>query len=113
MSSKLNLAILGLRISAILYYVIILACLISTIYLSGAKLVLPIFVALFTLPFVVFLELLMLHLRRRRYWAWIAGLVVGGLYVPSLFLPLGVMIFVGLLSDSTRKEFEQTNKTAS
>ncbi|HUP22797.1 MAG TPA: hypothetical protein VNB06_07640 [Thermoanaerobaculia bacterium] len=44
-------------------------------------------------------------LRRRQTWAWIAGLCLFAIYVPSLFLPLGVMGLWGLLDPSTRAQF--------
>lgn len=110
MNSKVNLAILGIRISTIIYYLIILGCLVSTFFVSGVDLVLPIVLATITLPFVIFLEILIIHIRKRKYWAWIAGLIVGGLYIPSLFFPFGAMIFIGLLTNASRKEFESTNK---
>jgi hypothetical protein len=109
MNSKVNLAILGIRISTVIYYLIILGCLASLFFLSGFDLIMPIVLIVFTLPFAIFLEVLIIHLRKRSYWAWIAGLVVGVLYIPSLFLPFGAMIFFGLLPETSRKEFEPTN----
>ena len=102
-------ALWSLRISTVLYYLIIIACLAAAFFLppdpeffSSAFLIL---LAIFTLPFVIFLELLIAHLKRRKFWAWVAGIVVGGLYAPSLFLPLGVFILIGLLSEKSREEF--------
>lgn len=111
---KLGLALLGLRISTILYYLMMLGCLVWASVPSDDRefdhtlLAWVLFICL--VPFVVFLEILIFHLKRRKYWAWVAGLVVAALYAPSLFLPLGVMIFVGLLSCGTREEFETHGK---
>jgi hypothetical protein len=109
MKSKVPLAILGLRISVIIYYLIMAGCLVLALLPSGSAEKSDSFIAwflfIFLIPFVVFLEILINFLRKRRFWAWIAGLVVGALYAPSLFLPLGVMILVGLLSEGSRKEF--------
>jgi hypothetical protein len=110
MKSKLSLALLGLRISTILYYLIMLGCVVWSFVppvdpeFNHAIFAWVLF--LFLIPFVVFLEILILHLKRRKYWAWIAGLVVAALYAPSLFLPLGIMMFVGLLSRETIEDFE-------
>ena len=66
---------------------------------------LPWFLFIFLVPFVVFLEVLLVFLKKRKFWAWIAGVIVGALYAPSLFLPFGIMILVGLLAEGSRKEF--------
>jgi hypothetical protein len=44
-------------------------------------------------------------IRSRRFWAWVSGLCVFGLYVPSLFLPLGALGLWGLLSPGSRAAF--------
>ncbi len=44
-------------------------------------------------------------LRRRRFWGWVAGIILFGLYVPSLFLPLGVLGLWGLLDPASRRLF--------
>jgi hypothetical protein len=44
-------------------------------------------------------------LYHRRFWAWVAGLVVFGIYTPSLFFPLGVLGLWGLLARRSRIEF--------
>jgi hypothetical protein len=41
-------------------------------------------------------------LRKGKYWAWIVGLVLGGLYAPSICLPLGTIILFGLLREDSR-----------
>ncbi len=64
-----------------------------------------IIIAIFTLPFVIFLEIVIVHLKNNRFWAWVAGVAIGGLYTPSLFLPLGVFILIGLLSEGSRARF--------
>ncbi len=58
---------------------------------------------------VVFIELVIRALRRGAYWSWIAGICLTGVYLPSLFLPLGVFMLVGLLDDDT-KEHCRKNK---
>lgn len=110
MKQKIGLAILGLRISAIIYYLIIVGCIVGGCWLfsdSNGE-IYPVgcwCLAIFTLPFVIFVEIVILNLKRRRFWAWVAGIVIGGLYVLSLFLPLGVLILVGLLVEESRLAF--------
>jgi hypothetical protein len=114
MKSRVGLAIMGLRISAILYYLIIVGCVAGAFLLpSDSEEFSPLVLWLlagFTLPFVIFIEVVIAHIKRRRFWSWVAGIALGGLYTPSLFLPLGVMILVGLLAEGAKNEFE-TNRT--
>lgn len=51
------------------------------------------------------IELVAHGLRRRRFWAWVAGLCIFGIYVPSLFLPLGVLGLWGLLDAGSQQAF--------
>jgi len=109
MESRVHWALWALRISTVLYYLIIVGFLAAAIFLppdagvfERAFLAL---VAVFTLPFVIFLEVVIAHLKKRKFWAWVAGIAVGGMYAPSLFLPLGVFILIGLLSEKSREEF--------
>lgn len=44
-----------------------------------------------------------MHLRHK--WAWFAGLVMFGLYLPSLFMPIGALGMCGLLMNGSRREF--------
>jgi hypothetical protein len=63
--------------------------------------------------FAVFIEIVARALNRRRFWAWVAGLCVSGLYIPSLFLPLGVMGLIGLLDPASRAAFGVGSKSTS
>lgn len=117
MKQKIGLAILGLRISTIIYYLIIAGFIIGGFMIpadfeEASPLELWL-IAGFTLPFVILLEVVILNLKRRKYWAWIAGIIVGGLYVPSIFLPLGAMILVGLLVNGSMQEFGVLKKNSS
>ena len=51
-------------------------------------------------------EILIVGLKRRKFWAWIVGIIVSGAYVPSLFLPLGALGLWGLFAPGSRKSFE-------
>ena len=116
MNSKLKLAIIGIRISSILYFIIMLFCLFVIFMHSeslesesldedGITVVMLWVMAILAMLIAAFLEVVIVYLRKRKFWAWIAGLVVAGIYVPSLFLPLGILIFIGLLAKSSRQEF--------
>ena len=108
MKDRTTLTIICLHISAAAYvlfgvFLLLLPRLVETSegYSSG----LAVFLLLFCLALAVGVEFLVLGLRRRRFWAWIAGLIVSGIYVPSLFLPLGALGLWGLLAAGSRNAF--------
>ena len=115
MNSRVTMAIIAIRISTVIYYLLFIGFIIAGFLIPPEEKEFPRymawFISIFTLPFIIFLELLIIHLKRRRYWAWIGGLIVGAMYAPSLFLPLGIMILVGLLSEQSRLEFGIGNRT--
>lgn len=57
------------------------------------------------LALIAGIEFVASGLKRRKFWAWVAGLCIFGVYVPSLFLPLGALGLWGLLDTGARKEF--------
>jgi len=44
-------------------------------------------------------------LARGKKWAWIMALVLGGLYAPSICMPLGGVILYGLLREPVRRRY--------
>lgn len=104
MPHRIGLAIASLHISAALYALIaglfvILCC------QSDVDLPITILMGGFCLALTLGLELIVLGLRRRRFWAWLVGLCVFAIYVPSLFLPLGALGLWGLLDPGSRLAF--------
>ena len=63
------------------------------------------FVIVLSLGMAALSEVIVWGLHRRRMWAWIAGLCVFGLYLPSLFFPLGALGLWGLLDPGSRALF--------
>lgn len=59
----------------------------------------------FCLALAAICEVVVWGLKRGRFWAWVAGLILSSIFVFSIFLPLGVMGLVGLLEEPTRKRF--------
>ena len=41
-------------------------------------------------------------LKNGKYWAWIAGICIAGLYIPSAFFVLGIIMLIGLLEDDVK-----------
>ena len=62
-------------------------------------------IAVFCLLLAVIPEIAVWGIHRRRFWAWILGLIIFAIYVPSLFLPLGAFGLWGLLDAGSRAEF--------
>lgn len=44
-------------------------------------------------------------LARRQKWAWIATVVIGAIYAPSICLPFGGALLYGMLNDEVRKAY--------
>lgn len=59
----------------------------------------------FSVGIAVGFEAVAWGLRRSRFWAWVAGLCIFALFVPSPFLPLGVVGLWAILSPGTRTSF--------
>jgi hypothetical protein len=50
-------------------------------------------------------ELVVWGLKRKKFWAWVTGVILFGTFLFSAFLPLGVMGLIGLLERKTRIYF--------
>src|SRR5512145_3488802 len=89
---RLNFAIWGLRISQVFYILILLCSPLAYFAPTGEE---RLWVFLWSvccmggisLACAVGIELVIQGLKRYKYWSWIAGLCIAGLYIPSLFLP--------------------------
>src|SRR3989344_678736 len=106
MNPKLNKTIVVLHISAAIYLVLSIASLtVSPKYLPF----LAPYIALF-IGMGVFVEIVIKGLKDNKYWAWIAGLVVCGLYIPSIFIVCGIIGLIGLLNKEVRTDFFKNKK---
>lgn len=105
---KISYAVISLRISAVIYALLGVAMfplLLLTAEENSFALPVAIALLLFALALAAGCEFVVWGLKRRKFWAWIAGLCIFGLFVPSLFLPLGVIGLIGLLDGASQKEF--------
>jgi|SRR6185312_7830076 len=57
--------------------------------------------AIFALP----IELTVRGLKKRKFWAWVAGLCLCAVYTLSVLLPLGALGLWGLLASGSRRDF--------
>ena len=104
---KIGLATVSLHISAALY--VIVGLLLFALFMSdderGLGLPFAVVILLLCIALATGIEFVVYGLHRRKFWAWVTGLCIFGLYVPSLFLPLGALGLWGLLDSLSRTEF--------
>lgn len=72
---------------------------------TGKDLAFGVGLLVFGLAMIAGIEFVVYGLRRRKFWAWVAGLCIFGMFLPSLFLPLSAFGLRGLLDSGSRKEF--------
>ncbi|WP_144053691.1 hypothetical protein [Baaleninema simplex] len=101
MNHRIGLATTCLRISSLLYLAL---AAIVTLVVEDAAAKVAIFIA--CLVFVSIIEFIRRGLKRRKFWAWVAGIGIFALYIPSLFFPLGALGMWGLLDKGSRREFK-------
>ena len=112
---KLGRATACLHISAAVYIIAGLALFALLMFddKSGLGFPFAVGVLLLCLALACGIEFVVYGLRRRKFWAWVAGLCIFGFYVPTLFLPLGVIGLWGLLDSGSRAEFGVGNRHSS
>ena len=108
MRNKIFLAIVSLHLGAALY---VCAGALFAIWVYGSdvelprtKMVLPVFLVL-VLAIAIGIELVAFGLYRRKFWAWVAGLCIFGLFLPTVFFVLGALGLWGLLDPRSRAAF--------
>jgi hypothetical protein len=104
---KIALAIVMLHVSAVLYLGIGIVGYYWLMDDEDSEMGFPIAVPLliFCLLLVLGIEFVVFGLQRRKFWAWVTGACIFGMYLPSLFLPLGALGLWGLLDSWSRAEF--------
>jgi hypothetical protein len=107
MRHKIGLATVCLHISAVLYLIVALLMfpLFTAVDDTGWGLLFAIGMFILCLGLIAGIEFVVYGLHRRKFWAWVAGLCIFGLYAPSLFFPLGALGLWGLLDSGSRAEF--------
>lgn len=60
----------------------------------------------FAAPILV-IEAVVIGLHWRKRWAWLAGIVLFALCIPSLFLPIGALGLWALLDQGSQAEFNR------
>jgi hypothetical protein len=113
MRHRIGLATACLHISAVLYVIIGFGMLLLTkVYKDeGLGLGAAIAMLVFCLVLAIGIEIVAYWLHQRKFWAWIAGLCIFGMYATSIFLPLGALGLWGLLAEGSRAEFGVGNSS--
>jgi hypothetical protein len=104
MTHKIKFATIALRISTGMYVLVGLSLFALSFTGNQNKLFYTI-LAVFALALAVGVEFVRGGIIQRKFWAWVAGLCIFGLYTPSIFLPLGAFGLWGLLAQGSREEF--------
>ena len=109
--SRVGVALVCLHISAVLYLLLGLSLpLLLTLDDGGnldasAATGVSVFIFIFCALIAAGVEVVAYGIHKRKFWGWVAGLIVFGIYAPSLFLPLGAFGLWGLLAAGSRAEF--------
>ena len=109
--SRVGVALVCLHISAVLYLLLGFALPVLLTLADGGDLEVAtttgvsVFLFMFCALIAVGVEIVAYGIHKRRFWGWVAGLIVFGIYAPSLFMPLGALGLWGLLAAGSRAEF--------
>ena len=112
MRNPLKPTIICLRISSVLYFLIALFCTLPffTVPLADESpteaMILRItwgLTCVMSLVFGIFIEFVIKAIRSGKHWGWIAGLCLAGLYIPSGFMILGIIMLINLLKEESKE----------
>lgn len=106
-----------IHISAVLYFLIGLAGLVIVFFPfvndNNVNLVfLRItwgFMSLLCFGIIIFLEIVIKNIKKGKFWAWVAAICIAGLYIPSLFFLLGIIMLIGLMKQEVKDFCMQNN----
>jgi hypothetical protein len=115
MPGKLRMTVICFHISAVLYVVlgILLLVIFASFPLSDLQipnrfwLTYGIISCLLCIALAIGVEIVVWGLTKLKYWAWIVGIMICGLYVTSLFIILGGLGLWGLLDTGTQAAFQE------
>jgi hypothetical protein len=108
MKDRTTVAAICLQVSSAIYVITGLAFLgyaLSPARSTSLPAEVGLFGCMLGLAFAAGVEVVARGLRRRKYWGWVAALCIFTLYVPSMFLPLGVLGLWALLTPATRAHY--------
>ena len=117
MKHKVNLALISLHALAVIYLLIGVAFVLFLAMTSDPDsfafmLTIGVVTAVVCSAVAFGIEVVAYGVSRRKFWGWVAGLCVFGLFLMSIFLPLAALGLWGLLDAGSRAAFGigQANK---
>tara|TARA_Y100001978_G_C23611397_1_gene393757 strand:+ start:629 stop:967 length:339 start_codon:yes stop_codon:yes gene_type:complete len=63
------------------------------------------FLLILTLGIIVFIEVVIASLKKRKKWSWFAALIICAIYIPSAFIILGIIGIIPLLKEEVKSDF--------
>jgi hypothetical protein len=60
-------------------------------------------IVLVCLSLIVLIEIIIVYLKKGKKWAWIAAICFCFLYIPSIYLPFGIFMIIGLIDRDVRE----------
>lgn len=109
--SRVGIALACLHISAVGYVLLgfVMPALFSLPEMNEGSGPPPAFMSWFMFAFcfaiAIGVEVVAYGVQRRKFWGWVAGLAVFGMYATSICFPLGGLGLWGLLAQGSREEF--------
>ena len=115
MNSKLKPAIIVLRINSVIYFCIAAFLLLLTIVLkilvSETLPILSLLMIMFGIGMItawaIFVEIVIKGLKNGKKWAWIMGIVISAILIPSIFIVLGIIGLITLLDKEVVASFQK------
>lgn len=103
MNNKIKTSIICLRISSISYLIIGVLFL----FFSSEDSLLKFLTILICAILFFFIEKVIIGLKNNQRWAWISGIILFAIYLPSLFIVLGILGLVNLLKPEVSEIFSK------
>jgi len=121
MPKKLNKTLLSLTILGILNYLAVfvsVSLLIALLHESGGsgnqetigQIISTMFLIIFAIFFGTFMFIIKRSLKKGKYWAWIAGIIVSGLMCTNITIVFGIPSLMGLLAKETKDFINKNNE---
>lgn len=113
MISLIKPAIICIRIASIIY-LLIAVLLVGIGFFLKEDMFIFILYSVLILPIVFWCEITILGLKKTKYWAWVSSIIMFAMFIPSLFIVIGIVGIKTMLSEPVRNQFlgikeEQSN----
>ncbi|MCB9062782.1 MAG: hypothetical protein H6622_14770 [Halobacteriovoraceae bacterium] len=113
MPKSLNITIILFKIMSYFYSIFSILIIVFGIFSNNGhnfnafNLITFIVLGIFLFAFAILYSKVSLALKEGKYWAWITGIILSGLMLPSLLIVIGIPCLIGLLDKNSKKYCEQ------